>query len=189
MILSAVISRGCLECRCLLCKWKSVLGLPRTQRTWVPAGEAPMGHMGDSLDIRVNNVRRDYDKLSKKGFSELTWVLRMLLWKQNCQLVNVEEMTEIGSHSYNHQEIWLMQIQANHQFFHWGGLVTQSCPTLCNPMDCNPPDSPVHGILQARILEWVTISFAKESSWPRARIQVSCIAGRFFTTEPEKPQR
>ena len=71
----------------------------------MPAGEAPMGHMGASLDIRVNNVRRDYHKLNKKGFSELTWVRRMLLWKQNCQLVNVEEMTEIGSHSYNHQEI------------------------------------------------------------------------------------
>ena len=38
-------------------------------------------------------------------------------------------------------------------------LVAQSCPTLCNPMDCSPPGSSVHGILQARILEYVTISF------------------------------
>ena len=39
-----------------------------------------------------------------------------------------------------------------------------SCPTLCNPMDCSPAGSPVHGILQARILEWVIIPFSKGSS-------------------------
>ena len=42
-------------------------------------------------------------------------------------------------------------------------LVTQSCPTLCNPIDCSPQGSPVHGILQARILEWVAISFKGSS--------------------------
>ena len=48
-------------------------------------------------------------------------------------------------------------------------------------MDCSPPGSSVHGILQARILEWVAISFSRESSQPRNQTQVSCIAGRFFT--------
>ena len=43
-------------------------------------------------------------------------------------------------------------------------LVTQSCPTLCKPMDCNLPGSSVHGILQARILEWVAIPFSRGSS-------------------------
>ena len=60
-------------------------------------------------------------------------------------------------------------------------LVTQSCLILCDPMDCSPPGSPVHGILQARIQEWVAISFSKGFSWPRDQTQVSCIAGRFFT--------
>ena len=60
-------------------------------------------------------------------------------------------------------------------------LVTQLCQTLCNPMDCSPPGSSVHGILQARILEWIAIFFSKGSSRPRDRAQVSCIAGRFFT--------
>ena len=41
-------------------------------------------------------------------------------------------------------------------------LVTQSCPTLCDPMDCSPPDSSVHEIFQARILEWGAISFSKD---------------------------
>ena len=60
-------------------------------------------------------------------------------------------------------------------------LVTQSWPTLCDPVDCSPPSSSVHGILQAGILEWVAIPFSRESSQPRDRIQVSCFAGRFFT--------
>ena len=46
-------------------------------------------------------------------------------------------------------------------------LVSQSCPTLCDPMDCSPPGSSVHGILQARILEWVAIPFSRGSSQPR----------------------
>ena len=58
--------------------------------------------------------------------------------------------------------------------------VAQSCPTLCNPMDCSPPGFSVHGILQARILQWVAISFSRGSSRPRDRTQVSHIAGRRF---------
>ena len=64
--------------------------------------------------------------------------------------------------------------------------VTQLCPTPCNPVDCRPPGSSVHGMLQARILEWVAISFSKGSSQLRDQTQVSCIAGWFFTTEPPR---
>ena len=60
-------------------------------------------------------------------------------------------------------------------------LITQSCSTLCDPMDCSPPDSSVHGILQARILEWVAIPFSRGSSWPRDWTLVPHISGRFFT--------
>ena len=59
--------------------------------------------------------------------------------------------------------------------------VAQSCPTLCDPMDCNPPGSSVHGILQARILEWGAISLSRSSSLPRDWARVSCMAGRRFT--------
>ena len=52
-------------------------------------------------------------------------------------------------------------------------LVAQSCPTLCDPMDSSPPGSSVHRILQARILEWVAISFSRGSSWPKDQTQVS----------------
>ena len=60
-------------------------------------------------------------------------------------------------------------------------LVTWSCLTLCNPMDCSHPGSSVHGIFQARILEWVAISFSRGSFQPRDQTRVSRIAGRFFT--------
>ena len=55
--------------------------------------------------------------------------------------------------------------------------VAQSCPTLCDPMDYT-----VHGILQARILEWVAFPFSRASSQPRDRTQVPCTAGGFFTS-------
>ena len=60
-------------------------------------------------------------------------------------------------------------------------LVTQSCLALCNSMDCSPPGSSVHGILQARILEWVAMSSSRGSSQPRDHTQVYHIAGGFFT--------
>ena len=59
--------------------------------------------------------------------------------------------------------------------------VAQSCWTLCDPMDCSLPGSSVHGIYQARVLEWVAISFSRESSKPWDQTQVSCIAGRCLT--------
>ena len=60
-------------------------------------------------------------------------------------------------------------------------LATQSFPTLCEPMDCSLPGSYVHGILQARILEWVVIPFCRGNSLPRDQTQVSHTVGRFFT--------
>ena len=55
--------------------------------------------------------------------------------------------------------------------------VTQSCLTLCDPMDYT-----VHGIVQARILEWLAFLFSREYSQPKQQAQVSCIAGGFFTS-------
>ena len=59
-------------------------------------------------------------------------------------------------------------------------LVAQSCPTLCDPMDCSPPGSSVHRIFQARILDWVALPSSRGSSW-RDWTRVSCIVGSFFT--------
>ena len=59
--------------------------------------------------------------------------------------------------------------------------VAQSCLTLCDPRDCSLPGSSVHGILQARIQEWVAVPFSQGSSQLRYLTQISYIAGRFFT--------
>ena len=68
--------------------------------------------------------------------------------------------------------------------------VAQSCPTLCDPIDCSLPGSSVHGIFQARVLEWVAISLSRGSSQPRDQTQardqtwVSRPAGRCLPSEP-----
>ena len=63
-------------------------------------------------------------------------------------------------------------------------LVSKLCLTLCGPLDFSPPVSSVHGISQTRILEWITISFSRGSSWPRDQTCGHSIVGRFFTPEP-----
>ena len=76
------------------------------------------------------------------------------------------------THHYTHQCCWppweqtgLWEKAAAPVGSVW--LVAQSCPTLCDPMDCSPPGSSVHGILQARVLEWIAIPFSSGSSQPR----------------------
>ena len=63
--------------------------------------------------------------------------------------------------------------------------VTQLCLTFCDPMDCSPPGSSVHGILQARMLEWVAMPSSRGSSCPRDQTQVPCVSfiGRWATWE------
>ena len=69
----------------------------------------------------------------------------------------------------------------------------QSCPTLCDPVDCSPPGLSIRGILQARILEWVATSFSSRASRPRDRTRVSCgsctVGGFFIAEPPGKPLR
>ena len=67
-------------------------------------------------------------------------------------------------------------------------LVTNSCLTLCSPMDYTPPSFFVHGISQAGIMEWIVIFFFRGSCQSRDQTHVSCIVGRLFTAEtPVKP--
>ena len=63
----------------------------------------------------------------------------------------------------------------------WVSEVAQSCLTLCNPMDCSLLGSSVHGIFQAKTVNWVAISFSRRSFWSRDWTWVSCIVGRLFT--------
>ena len=67
-------------------------------------------------------------------------------------------------------------------------LVTKLCSTFYHSTDCTLSGSSVHGISQARILEWVAISYSRESSQPRDRTCISCLAARFYTTGPPLSQ-
>ena len=90
---------------------------------------------------------------------------------------NSQHLVGWGTSSVLWFAVWFGSLVAT-----WFGssLVATSCPTLCNPMDCSPPRSSIHGISQARILQWVAIAFSKGSSWTRGQTQDSCTAGRFF---------
>ena len=78
---------------------------------------------------------------------------------------------------YHHQFLGMF----SEGFFYLEVQVTQLYLTLCDPMDYSLPVSSVHGIFQARVLEWVAISFSRRSSQPRDQTRVSHIAGRCFT--------
>ena len=96
----------------------------------------------------------------------LQWWLCIL----HAQIINTYESQGSPENRTNRICIWKVKV-----------LVTQSFPTLFDPRDWSLPGSSVHGILQARILEWVAIPFSRGSSLPRDWTQVSCNAGRLFT--------
>ena len=76
----------------------------------------------------------------------------------------------------NIREKWKMGIFKMHCV-----LIAQLCLTLCDPRDCSPPGFSVHGILQARILEWTAIPFSRGTSQHKYQTLVSYLVGRFFT--------
>ena len=84
----------------------------------------------------------------------------------------------------------LLEIQLTSEPIHlwvkWVSEVAQSCLTLCDPMDCSLSGSSAHGIFQARVLEWIAISFSRGSSQPRNQTRVSRIAGRRFAVSSVK---
>ena len=85
------------------------------------------------------------------------------------------------------QSVFFFSFSEIHLYRDAARLPAQSCLTLCNPRDCSPPGSSVHGIFQTRILDWVAISFSRGSSASRDPTCILCtsaLAGRFFTTVP-----
>ena len=83
----------------------------------------------------------------------------------------------------NHFEWYFILSAFNYHcyFIHVLSELSQSCPTLCDPMDCSLSGSSVHGIFPARVLEWIAISFSRGPSRPRNQTWVSCIADGCYT--------
>ena len=92
-----------------------------------------------------------------------------------------EEVREASQSSEGLDDYRFLGSQKRDERYEREVKVAQLCPTLCHPTDCSPPGSSVHGILQAKILEWVAVPFSRGSSQPRDRTQVFHIAGQFFT--------
>ena len=104
----------------------------------------------------------------------VTMKTSFIYWKQS---------SEIKLHFCNILKTWppfSFYLPSVHNAIEWVSEVTQSCPTPCNHMDCSLQGSSVHGIFQARVLEWVAISFSRGSSQPRGWTRVFRIAGRCF---------
>ena len=134
----------------------------------------------DGMWMKCMNLDGGLDqtnKIAKKDLLGTIWKIRLSSGGYTRELHNVKFSSFDSC-------IWISLLLENS---YWGMCMhaksLQSCLTLCDPMDYSLPGSSVHGILQARILEWIAISFSRGCSWPRDWTWVSCIAGGFFTTE------
>ena len=130
--------------------------------------------IGDSASTSVLSMNtQDWSPLGWTGWISLQSKRRSRVFSNT----TVQKHQFFGAHpslwSNSHIHTWLLETPCC--------LVTKLCLTLCDPMDCSLPGFSVHGISQARILEWVAISCFRESSWPRDRTRVSFFAGGFFT--------
>ena len=126
------------------------------------------------VSLEAQTVKREWFSLILNSKIKLIWLgLKFTTYSKRCCSVATNKACQRKKCS--------LKIKFSIGFIELCVLVTQLCLTLCHPRDCSLPGSSVHGILQARILEWVAISFSRGSSQPRDKTQVSCIAGSFFT--------
>ena len=102
------------------------------------------------------------------------WPLVPLLFLKPAWTSGISQFTYCWSLAWRILNITLLECENENE-------VAQSCPTLCHPMDCSLLGFSIRGIFQARVLEWVVISFSGASSQPRDRTWIFRIAGRHFT--------
>ena len=120
---------------------------------------------------------------SKKQWrTEKPGVLQFMASQSQTQLTT-EQQQQTNFRVFSKNRLWVTKPESCSCLLSVSLLVAQSCLTLWDPLDYNLPGSSVHGILQARILEWVAISFSRENSWPGDRTWVSEIAGGLFSAE------
>ena len=173
-------------------------GTPR--RKWVPFIAKPVRFV--SLNVNLRNFHPNllyYQNWTYKAIQVLSWGCNQRacsLGPWLCSLsphgggeeplgaspvVDSYGPVSSGKHSSPLLVLWLVPSCLWSHAWKVKVLVLQSCLTLSDPKDCSLPGSCVRGILQVRILEWVTIAFSRGSSQPRDQTRVSCIVGRFLT--------
>ena len=114
---------------------------------------------------------------------------RLAFWRFHIQVIISDSITYLsfsGLHlskqykwNLNFKSFWKCHISSCYYC-----LVTKLCPSFCDPMDCSSPGSSVHGISQARVAEWIAISFSRGTFPTQGSNHVACLSGGFFSTEP-----
>ena len=130
----------------------------------------PSREWKDKLQARRKIFVKD---ISEKGLVSNIYKELLKLNNKNCWLKWVQDLDRYLTKEDIQMQISIWKDAQHHMSLYMCvcvHLVTKLCSILCNPMDYSPPHSSVHGISQARILEWVAISFSRESSWPRDRL-------------------
>ena len=160
-----------IESACNVGDLSSIHGLGRS------SGEGkgyPFQHSGleNSMECIVRGIAKRRTQLNDFHFSLFIFQLTFYFLYPQCPSLLIHVISSLLL-----PLLWLLMVHAQS---------LQLCPTLCDPMDCSPPGSPVHGIFQTRILEWVAVPSSRGFSWPRDQTWafcVSCIAGGFFIAE------
>ena len=131
---------------------------------------------GDKIPVKTFQILKDAAAKLLHSICQQIWKSQQ--WSQDCKVSVFIPIPKKGNGTEcsSYHTIALISRTSKRK----GSEVIQSCSTLCDPMDCSLPGSSIHGIFQARILEWVAISFSR-SSQSRDQTQVSHIAGRRFT--------
>ena len=135
---------------------------------------------------RLKESSKFADLATKKETDQKNWAR---IWSIYSSSPHPTPQKTTSKNTLNYSRIFRRSVQSLKENFwqYWFEvkvqvLVAQSCLTLCKPLDCSRSGSSVHGILQARILDWVAILFSRGSSWPRGWTWVSCIAHRSLTS-------
>ena len=128
-------------------------------------------------------TRKRYDLgFIRTGYVK-TWAINC---KNKCDVTILESWVDVEGQRLNTYTFSSLSARRQLLICLFLSLVTKSCLTVCDPVDCRPPGFSVLGVLQARILEWVAISFSRSSSQPRDWNCISCLAGEFLSTEPPR---
>ena len=142
-----------------------------------------------ALMVSLPGGEQGHEQLMGSEMKASGWKNKLVIWSWD----SGKSLTKLayGYHLWLHitelplyEEPNITQTATITQTSHLSRLLCVNCSvglTLCNPIDCSSSGFSVHGILRARILEWVAIPFSRGFSWPRGRTRASCIASRFYT--------